>query len=266
MHGILSLAALHLAYTEPTNKMQYTLAATRHHNEALQGFRDSMNETTDENSDALFACATLNWIYVFRTLGRHHDHVGHRSRSSHTSRVLGAEWIPLICGAEVVLQPVYERVRLGPLGAMLDMGDWEQLDPDGGTVAEDHHFREIRASWAESGHAQVYDDAICILRKCNMYLRLYAVPGAEPLEKWGWNREWAGPLKFLFFAPKAFFSLLRQRQPPALLIFAYFGVLLHYSNEHWFLEGWGQDIVEVVDDILGDYWKPWMAWPIEVIR
>jgi hypothetical protein len=88
---------------------------------------------------------------------------------------------------------------------------------------------------------------------------------AKSLPNWGYNRGWAGPLVFLHLAPEEYFTQLHQRQPPALILYAYFGALLHKMNDFWFMEGWGRDVVQVVDELLGDYWISWMKWPKGVV-
>lgn len=59
---------------------------------------------------------------------------------------------------------------------------------------------------------------------------------------------------FIHFTPQAFFTLLHQRRPTALLFFASFGALPNTAaDDCWLLEGWRRDIVGVVDDLLGSY-------------
>ena len=266
MHSILSLAALHLAHTDRDSAANHALDASRHHNEGLKGFREAMDNMSKDNTDALFACSTLNIVYVFGTLRWPCDDVDARhSCGSYTSRILGTEWIPLTRGVQAVMRPVIGHARLGPLGKLLDVGNWGELNPDRNPVAQDHRFRDIREAWAGSEDAQTFDDALYILRKCYMYHVHFNIMKPEPPAEWGWNREWAGPLRFLYFAPGTYFLRLHQRQPPALLMFAYLGVILHASNHYWFMEGWGRDIVKVIDGMLGEYWSRWMAWPLEAV-
>ncbi|KAL1591360.1 hypothetical protein SLS60_012059 [Paraconiothyrium brasiliense] len=131
MHGILSIAALHLGYLQGANKERRMIDAARHHNVALQGFREHLARPSDDNSDALFACASLNLLYVFGLpIQRHDRQHGEAEPASRISRILGAEWIPMSRGVEAVLQSVYDRVRLGPLRAMLDLRNWVELSPN----------------------------------------------------------------------------------------------------------------------------------------
>ncbi|KAH7166444.1 hypothetical protein EDB81DRAFT_681266 [Dactylonectria macrodidyma] len=261
MHGILSLAALHLAYKQSADRRRLVLVATHHHNIALQGFQEGIAQMSDDNSDALFVCTSLNILYVFGAFGPLHED----PTADRKSRILGAEWIPMIRGVEAVLQPVYERVRFGPLSPMLGLGNWDNLDPDHPSVAEDSHFRSIQAVWANSSHAHVYDKALSLLRKCNAYMRQFRTMNPETLAQWGYNQAWSAPFIWLHFAPDEYFELLQQRQPPALLIFAYLGTLFHGLNNYWFMDGWGRSMVDVAFELMGEYWNQWLAWPKEFV-
>jgi hypothetical protein len=66
--------------------------------------------------------------------------------------------------------------------------------------------------------------------------------------------------------PKEYFRLQQQRQPLALLIFAYFGALLEQLQQYWWADSCGESIVSVIDDCLGPYWAEWMDWPKQVVK
>jgi hypothetical protein len=85
------------------------------------------------------------------------------------------------------------------------------------------------------------------------------------LAQWGYNQAWSAPFIFIGVAPEAFFQLLRQRQPPALVLFAHFGSLLYGNRNYWFIGDLGKKIIEVVDELLGSYWRPYISWPLEHI-
>lgn len=268
MHGILSLSALHLAYKDPASREQRILDATQHHNMALQGLRTSIESTVNgdyTDGDALFACSVLNIIYVFAILGRLHQPPDADIRGR-AARVLGSEWIPIIRGVGPVVRTSIERVRRGPLAQLLSLDQWEELDPDGHLGAEEGPFSGVRDAWAESGDdAPIYDKAWHTIRRCFLFSRQFT-SGDELPEAWGYNREWAGPIVFLHETPEEYFTRLHQRQPQALVIFTYFAAMLHSLDDHWFFEGWGRDIVEVIDQLLGDYWRPWTKWPREMVQ
>ncbi|GJC85929.1 sterol uptake control protein 2 [Colletotrichum liriopes] len=265
-HAILSLSALHLAYIEGSKNGEYVMKATRHHEEALQGFHEVVRHVSVENSEALLAWSLINVLYVFGITKQLADNVEGSSPRLRKDRVLGAEWIPMIRGVDAVLGPTYDYLRVGRMSQVIDLGNWSELDPDDASAEEmDIQVCRARETWKNGSDAEVYEETLRVLRKCRMFILQFDTMDPRTLQQWSCNRAWAGPLAFVHFAPQSYFTLLHQRQPQALILFAFFGALLHGLNRHWFMEGWGKDIVEVVEELLGSYWRPWVVWPLGVV-
>ncbi|KAI8668903.1 Zn(2)-C6 fungal-type domain-containing protein [Fusarium keratoplasticum] len=239
MNAILSLAALHRAYLIRPNRHRHMADAAVHHTNALRGFQEALSHVSDENSEALFIWSTLNLIYVFGISGRLSDGLDPHSNFP-------------------------SRKDPGRLGKFMTVGNWWEMDPDANPNPEDQHLCDLRSCWDGAPDAPTYEEALRILRKCRLFMARFLGDGIDPLEEAGFSRLWSGPLLFIIFAPQAYLTLLHQRQPPALILFAFFGALLHELDDYWFLEGWGRDIIEVIDDLLGSYWRPWIAWPSKV--
>lgn len=90
--------------------------------------------------------------------------------------------------------------------------------------------------------------------KSNLQVVQFETIDAKVLGEWGYNKTSSGLLMFIHFAPHAFFTLLHQRRPTAVLFFASFDALLNTAaDDFWLLEEWRRDIVGVVDDLLGSY-------------
>ncbi|QYT02676.1 Zn(2)-C6 fungal-type domain-containing protein [Trichoderma simmonsii] len=266
MHAILSLAALHQAYLYPERRKQLTMEAMRYHNQAIHGFQRGIEHMNDGNSDALFAWSSLNIIYVFATYGQLYDDVElDMTPAARKSRVLGVEWLPMVRGVEAILHPVYQHVRFGPLSSLLSTGNWDHLDPDSERVADDERFRNLGDIWADSGDHEIYDKTLFLLRKSLAYMKQFETMNAETAGTLTYNRRLSGPIVWVLTTPGEYFQRLHQRQPHAMLLFAYFGVVIHSLNGYWFFEGWGRNIVEVVEELLGEYWKPWTEWPKQAV-
>ena len=267
-HAILSLAALHLAHSRGGRDGPNVAKAAEHHNEALRGFRQAVANITEANSEALFIWSLLNIIYVFGFLTQRCDAAAENSASriSRKELVLGSEWIPMIRGIEAVLCPTHNYLRFGRMQAIMSIGNWYDLEP--GPVASqgpDSYLCYTRETWKNSSDAETYDRVLRLLRKSQMFIQQFETMNAATLATWGYNRSWSGPLMFIHFAPDAYLTLLHQRQPPALVLFAHFGALLHGITDYWFVEGLGKEIVEIVGDLLGSYWRPWISWPLDIV-
>lgn len=268
LHAILSLAALHIARGHGTKASASTVKAAEHHNKAIQGFQQSVTNITPTNSEALVVCSILNLLYVFGI--RAYDDEGAKDgprRSFKEDLILGVEWIPMIRGIKAVLGPTHNYLLNSHMQGILSVGNWYELKlSTPGSDGFDEFLCRMAQIWNnDNSQREVYDDALETLRRSHHYIRQFEIMDAATLAAWGSNRQWAGPLMFIHFAPQAFFTLLHQRQPPALVLFAHFGALLHKLDSYWFMEGWGRKIIEVVSGLLGTYWRTWIDFPLEMI-
>lgn len=265
-HAILGLAVLHISYIDGSQDRSYIIEASQHHEIAVAGFHDCVNNVSQEKSEALLAWSVLNLLYVFSLSGQLAGSTERNSPRLRKDRLLGVEWIPMMRGIDAVLGPYYDFLREGKLSPMLTLANWGELDlNDLVSDPADIELRRLRDVWQSSGDSDVYEQALSVMRQCHIFTMQFETMDAEALQRGGCNRGWAGPMAFIHFAPQQYFTLLHQRQPPALVLFAYFGAFLHALDDYWFLEGWGRDIVEVVDELLGTYWRPWIHWPLRAV-
>ncbi|PSN58954.1 hypothetical protein BS50DRAFT_566210 [Corynespora cassiicola Philippines] len=265
MHSILSIAALHVAYLCTSNRHRHICYAAHHHTLALRSFREDISCLKPDNSDALFASSTLTFFYAFIRFGKLYGWDGEDGSGPRVSRILGAEWIPLVRGMEAVLHPVYEYVRVGPLRSLLGLGNFFEMDPDAQPGPDDEALLRLREIWVSDENSQVYDDTLHLMRRTNAWMAQFRIASDEQLTGWGYNREWSGPFAWLFLASERYFVLQQQRQPPALVLFAYFGVMLQHLDGYWWADGCGKSIVSAVDECLGPYWSSWLQWPKEFV-
>lgn len=63
-----------------------------------------------------------------------------------------------------------------------------------------------------------------------------------------------------------FSGLVMQREPVALIILAYYAVLLHQHRSYWLIGSGGKYLVESVAQHLDEKWDEWMAWPKKAIQ
>ncbi|KAL8681325.1 MAG: hypothetical protein Q9186_002534 [Xanthomendoza sp. 1 TL-2023] len=62
-----------------------------------------------------------------------------------------------------------------------------------------------------------------------------------------------------------FMSLLNRRQPEALIILAYYGVILHFYRKAWCIGNSGACLIRAIDALVGNYWSRWLQWPMQMI-
>lgn len=270
MSRILSIAGLHRAYLEPSNRHSAMLVADQHHSRAITGLMDSLSHDTELDSDnAIFANAVLTFFYAFISFGPLYN--DQDDSTTHASRVLGASWIPLIRGLSPVVERVRKQVAIGPLGSLLDIVKYLELQPDKEDDPEDALINQVRDLWSTDQYSDedknTYDESLHALRQCNMWLK----QSSQNLRDEDGPRRanygpWSGPFIWISLIPESFLTLLQQRQIPSMIIFANFGALLHKLNHYWWMEGCGKSIVEVVAHIVGPYWSDRLDWAKQVVH
>lgn len=65
---------------------------------------------------------------------------------------------------------------------------------------------------------------------------------------------------------RRYITLLRQRRPEALIVLAYYAVLLYYARDYWAVGGSGAFLIRSITSHLGDYWANWLTWPKQEIE
>ncbi len=66
-------------------------------------------------------------------------------------------------------------------------------------------------------------------------------------------------------APPEFTNLLEQRRPEAIVILAYFAVLLHYCRGLWHVGDVGSRLINLAANYLGPAWDHYLSWPLSEI-
>ncbi|KAK4041123.1 hypothetical protein C8A01DRAFT_15091 [Parachaetomium inaequale] len=64
----------------------------------------------------------------------------------------------------------------------------------------------------------------------------------------------------------SYVDLLDQRRPEALVILAYYGVLLLQARDYWAVGDAGSYLIRSVSKHLGTYWADWLKWPNTILE
>lgn len=71
---------------------------------------------------------------------------------------------------------------------------------------------------------------------------------------------------FSVFLEAGFLGMLRKHQPEALIILAFYGVLLHRCRSFWAFCNAGAPIIRGIAAHVGSYWQEALAWPLYVLE
>ncbi|CAF3606464.1 unnamed protein product [Fusarium graminearum] len=262
LYGILSLASLQRALSDPKDTEGDLAAATNYHASAVQSLLAEQATTcqhSDKTIDAMFAFSIIDTIYVLATYGT----LSRQSEpTSRPSRVLELDWIRDVRSVRALLKPFNDKLREGCFDEFANLKTFEDWDMGHGSVRGDDGLLNLRASYqgCNSSDIELYNSTVKLLRRCRPYKSSLGDVGTEKARLSRPNPHWITPLIFLQEVPEEFIDRLYQRQPPALLILSFFGAMLSAYDTVWFMDGWALEIVSAVDYALGDYWAPYTTW------
>ena len=248
MDQLLALAAVHLSSTAVGDRKEfYMTEATRLQTRAISHFNAEKPEVSEDNYLAIFVfSAYLGQHALFEAFSTRRDFSTVLDKFIHCLglhrgvRTVAANSWPRI---QTVLK--VERIDLRPASAfmpddccncLLEMIDRSDLSQDG-------------------------KEACLNAVECLQHMFDYHLPnGLSPERRASAFQEW--PVRVSI----EYVDLLNQRKPEALVILAYYAVLLHYNRGHWAVGDVGSFFICAITTHLGTYWARWLEWPNEVLR
>ncbi|MCJ1302843.1 hypothetical protein MMC08_005648 [Hypocenomyce scalaris] len=243
MHGILAIAAIDLAYSDPIHRLHYTNLAIHHQASAIALFRPMLTGITQENSTAVFAFAGVAAYTGFAMA-----QVSPTLLSDPITELL--EIFKMMRGSNAVKQEASAWLENGSLGPLMRWQRDQKLVPCPPDVAEALRvLGERNQSSIESDiEREVYSLVIENLRSA--FEHVGTQTGAR-----------AAAFTWPVVVNNLYTTALDRRKPMALAILAHYGVLLHRIREKWWLGSWGRRVVEAASGMLEPEWQSSIRWP-----
>ncbi|KAI1940738.1 hypothetical protein LOZ57_005881 [Ophidiomyces ophidiicola] len=249
MHGLLALAALHLAAAAPpAASARYTERATRHQDRALAAFRPQLAAITPANCHAVFAFSSLTaaLAFAFARSARHHRPAS--APAEPVTQVLHDFF--LFRGVERVLTTFWDLIRQGCLGPLVHRpADPARLRPLPADVAAALDYLHACNAAAAAAESAAYDHALRELR-----VSFERAPTS-----------WESVFRWPVVVPDAYLAHLKARRPMALVILAHYCVILRRLDACWWSQGWSGQLLEAIFRSLDVAWRPLLQWPVHTI-
>lgn len=255
MHGMLALAALHLASESihsPESSGEHRAVALRHHDQAIALFRPVLNDITPQNSTPVFGFSALLIILSFALPEFPLEQAARVSRVEELLTIM-----TLLKGVRSIVMGGLEWIREGSLKMVLIGADLTDTSI-GGEIPDD--FRAALAR-LKAHSSSLYTHEVDIVEAFSLTLdrleecvsRLFSLPLDRPVVL-GW----------MVTVPDRFDILLRDGHPMAQVILAHFAVIL-LTFDFWWAGDWGISLMRDIEQRLSDEWKPMVRWPLEQI-
>ncbi|KAJ9612080.1 hypothetical protein H2200_003675 [Cladophialophora chaetospira] len=249
MYEILAISALHLAYSRPANSTWYYTRSTELQSQALKLFNSVQRAVDASNCGPVLMFSSLLGLHVLadpsRTIGlnshQYLDHVIH--------------CIMLMRNVQkLIIHDWYDALRESELKPIFDV--WQPPKP--------YHVPQpclnlvqLTENWNVGVEVkEAYDQAI---ERLHWTYAVSKVPN-ENHTTVRWLLAW--PIQL----PEAYQEHLDQRRPEALVILAYFAVVLIFYKNCWIVGDSGQFLIKAIASHLGPHWAQWMKWPLTFVK
>lgn len=256
-HLMLALAALHLGYLHPEKRDQYVLQADDHFTFGIRSVSAILSSLNSENCQSIYMSTVLICLVYFA----HGPKPGEYLVFSETGK---AEWLVLMRGVRSILFSSHDKIFTGVLEVQTDP-DIQGVSPLLQDELGEHqshmkafqHFMEMQAGGSST--PQIYIDALEDLLE--MFEEAYRCLSAgkdgvnlmAPLFGWIYRR------------PEEFICLLEEKEPFALVILAYWCILLKFMRSSWLMIAWDRHVIAGIRQSLATEFHQWIEWPVRVI-
>lgn len=282
MHSVLAVSGFHLHFQHSRHvatvetsvgglsqgasarveERKYLMAAHAHYSLALSLFRKAVGNPTPENTTPLFACSTLVVLASLacpRSFPRNSFFINGQDMLGVGSEDGNAfEWMRLVRGVRYVLQPSSDSIQGGYLReqTMANFTMWHAdipLEPEIETQVS--RLSQLILEDADSAVRDSCQDAVEHLKKSFAWMQE--------------EREGACLVTLGLIWPAVveneFFRLLNAGHPLALVVMAYYCVVMEKLSGLWWASGWPVILLRTVERKLEGRWTEWLAWPMQVL-
>lgn len=259
LHGILAFSALHLARQEPERKALLYTEASAHHNIGLKMFRTAICNVTPQNCDACFAFSAIIAAYAWASSDQAGDlFFSDASISDGKSNV---EWVSLLRGVHTLLKVAGDWMADGSMKNILES---RSLDPEVCRAADPEagvRLSALSQLWVSSSDTfdlddlKTLDETLALLQEAWGLVALSASDSKVDtiLVVYGW------PIK----VPEAFFAMIKEQRPEALIVLAHYSLLLNKVDQLWYMQGMSRRLLQTIHSKIGKEWESWIAWPLQ---
>ncbi|GLA45928.1 hypothetical protein AnigIFM63604_007887 [Aspergillus niger] len=282
LHGLLACTSLHRAHMSSghTNQEKVFLLRAYHHQEiALPQFRYAIEHPTEDNCHAILAFAHLLVVYSFAAdqprcsnsnMGTDSLFLVDRNsgEGSQPDSIL-CKWLYFLRAGCSMLCEVWEQLKGGPVKALseawdIDLGDdpdlsylelfMSMIPNESAATHETGDVSETSLIWPEDVTA-IYRQAAIELSRSFSYVHAHR----GLLTTWDVLRIWPMEVSLEYMA------LLHQRHPGALILLAYYCILLKQMERHWYFEGRAAMLIRAIQRHLKPEWHVFIREPLHTV-
>lgn len=250
MYEMLAFSALHLSVVRPDRSDFYQQASASLQSKALSSLENTLSNV-DENT-------CLPVLFFSHMIGIHSfcDTVALCNEPfSRFHRHLIAT-INLMRGVQAVILPWWNVLARGDMGKIMITADDRRSNAPKESLREtDRVLSLIHSADISEATVKVYETSLATLQVDFDEVRVTEGPLATTNTAFSW----------LVTCSSAYTKLLDEQRPEALVILAYYCVVLHRRRNTWIVGNAGKSVLTIILSYLGDRWDHILEWPKEEI-
>ncbi|KAL1989058.1 hypothetical protein VTN96DRAFT_5821 [Rasamsonia emersonii] len=252
LRGILAIAALHIAHLRPLDKEIYVSQAQVHHEAALQTVAPILPAVMDENCTALLLFSSLTCFFSCARPRKPGDLLLVEGGQL-------SEWLVFFRATRTILHYDNAALRQGPMAPMFINGDRSVQLREARASEGQIYVRELKQLIQEDvedpAEVAIYFAALDELSKSFGVVMDPEGGRCEPSDVFVW----------LMQVSDEFLARLRESRPVALVVFAYFCVIIRRLEWAWWLSGCSVHLMAGLYQLLDNKYRVWLQWPMEQI-
>lgn len=258
MHLILSLSALHLASASPASREQYLQQADDHFTFGIRSVTAVLSQLDEGNCQKIYMAAVIICFVYFGRGPRPGEYLIFSQEGP-------AEWLVLMRGVKLILQSYHAKVFSGVLEPKADAKEYI-LTPEMRSELHEHTVHTEAVS-------RLIEHEITDPVKCAMYQS--TIHNLLEVMREVYGRRSRGSsgvalmdvlIGWLYRLPQGMVALLGEKEPYALVVLAYWAVMLLYMESAWFMRGWAEHVLLGISTSLDCDLRPWIEWPLRRMR
>lgn len=274
MNALLAAAALHLSHTLPAQSSHYHHQAVHFHTHALSIFNQLRPRVTPENCVSLLLFGQLTSLHVLYETTTLDCDGGDGDRPSFEPLNRFLEYIKVYRGVVLIAKEAWQALLRSKLSSIFtDTASITDCKSSGGSQTS-----ELRSVISISRALDREQKQLCLVATDRLQWIFSAWDRDPDTRKSQSPRPSAGDdesgemhsLRLVHAWPclahEAVLDLLCNKTPEALLMLAYYGVLMHQHRDFWIYANVGRILVRTIARYLGADWQHFMAWPLAEVE
>ncbi|KAF3385423.1 hypothetical protein F1880_002093 [Penicillium rolfsii] len=258
LHLILALSALHLAHKNPAFREKYIRQADSHFTFGVRTVTSVLSQLNADNCQKVYMAASLICFVYFGCGPRPGEYLIFSDRGT-------AEWQVLLCGVRTIVSSYRSRVFSDILEPKAEetervLSDDMRVDLHEHSIHVEALQRLVEQEITDEGHRAPYNAAIKDLLEIMRQVYEKRSAGGTGLGLMHLIIGW------LYRLPEDLVGLLQEKEPRALVILAYWAVMLKYMDDVWFMKGWSEHVLSGISGGLKPEYRPWIEWPLGRIQ